>query len=212
MSENTKDFIQYKSELLNKNSQNDPKKSKIYKRYRRSISCIPDRLLRSEYCKVSGSLLDVDEQDLIREVSIFLQGKKKITNFIHSNTTQQNKTTSDTEKNSIKINLLELCEKEILRLLFNYGNKVLEFEDEKIKVSEYIIDELHNDNITFSNSFYKQILNEYKQKILEERELNINHFLHHENSEVQQLSISFVSKKHEISKKWEDIHQIFTRR
>ena len=86
----------------------------------------------------------------------------------------------------------------------------MEFEDEKIKVSEYIIDELHNDNITFSNIFYKQILNEYKQKILEERELNINHFLHHENSEIQQLSISFVSKKHEISKKWEDIHKIFT--
>ena len=77
----------------------------------------------------------------------------------------------------------------------------MEFEDEKIKVSEYIIDELHNDNITFSNSFYKQILNEYKQKILEERKLNINHFLNHENSEIQQLSISFVSKKHEISKK-----------
>ena len=35
-------------------------------------------------------------------------------------------------------------------------------------------------------------------------------FFHHENSEIQQLSISFVSKKHEISKKWEDIHQIFT--
>ena len=60
------------------------------------------------------------------------------------------------------------------------------------------------------NIFYKQILNEYKQKILEEKELNINHFLHHENSEVQQLSISFVSKKHEISKKWEDLHKIFT--
>ena len=44
--------------------------------------------------------------------------------------------------------------------------KMLEFEDEKIKVSEYIIDELNNDNITFSNSFYKQILNEYKQKML----------------------------------------------
>ena len=152
----------------------------------------------------------MSEQDLIREISLFLQGKKKDM-FIHSNTQQQqNKINSDTEKNSIKINLLDVCEKEILRLLFNYGNKVLEFEDEKIKVSEYIIDELNNDNITFSNGFYKQILNEYKQKILEEREININHFLHHENSEIQQLSISFVSKKHEISKKWEDIHQIFT--
>jgi len=210
LSENTKDFIQYKSELLNKNSKNDPaKRVKYIKDIARSISSIPDRLLRSEYCKVSSSLLDVSEQDLLREIGVFLQGKKKDL-FIHSNTPQQNKIISDTEKKSIKINLLDVCEKEILRLLFNYGNKVLEFEDEKIKVSEYIIDELHNDNITFSNSFYKQILNEYKQKMLEEREININYFFHHENSEIQQLSISFVSKKHEISKKWEDIHQIFT--
>lgn len=210
LSENTKDFIQYKSELLNKNSKNDPaKRVKFIKDIARSISCIPDRLLRSEYCKVSSSLLDVSEQDLLREVGLFLNSKKN-DSFIHPNTQKQNKIISDSEKNSTKINLLEVCEKEILRLLFNYGNKILEFENEKIKVSEYIIDELHDDNITFSNIFYKQILNEYKQKILEERELNINHFLHHENSEVQQLSISFVSKKHEISKKWEDIHKIFT--
>ena len=209
LSENTKDFIQYKSELLNKNSQNDPaKRVKYIKDIARSISCIPDRLLRSEYCKVSSSLLDVSEQDLLREIGQFLQVKKK-DKFIHFNIQQQNKINSDTV-NSIKIDLLEECEKEILRLLFNYGNKILEFEDEKIKVSEYIIDELYNDNISFSNSFYKQILNEYKQKILEERKLSINYFLNHQNSEIQQLSISLVSKKHEISKKWEDIHQIFT--
>ena len=210
LSENTKDFIQYKSELLNKNSLNDPaKRVKYIKDIARSISCVPDRLLRSEYCKVSSSLLDVSEQDLLREIGQFLQVKKQNT-FIHFNTEQQNKINSNTVNNSIKTDLLEECEKEILRLLFNYGNKILEFDDEKIKVSEYIIDELHNDNITFSNSFYKQILNEYKQKILKERKLNINHFLNHENSEIQQLSISFISRKHEISKKWEDIHQIFT--
>ncbi|MAO71495.1 MAG: DNA primase [Flavobacteriales bacterium] len=210
LSENSKDFIQYKSELLNKNSKNDPaKRVKHIKDIARSISVIPDRLLRSEYCKVSSSLLDVSEQDLLREVSLFLQEKKKV-KFIHSKTSQQNKIAAEIEKKPVKTNLLEVCEKEILRLLFNYGNEILEFEDEKINVSEYIMGELHNDNITFSNSFYKQIMNEYKQKILEKKMFNLNHFLNHENSEIQQLSISFVSKKHEISKKWEDIHHIFT--
>ena len=210
LSDNSKDFIQYKSELLNKNSQNDPAKRVMYiKDIARSISLIPDRLLRAEYCKVSSSLLDVSEQDLLSEVNIFLKESLKDT-FTYSYSAQQNNITSKIENNLIKINLLEVCEKEILRLLFNYGNKILEFEDEKIKVSEYIMNELQNDNITFSNNFYKQILNEYKQKKLEEGKININHFLHHENSEIQQLSISFVTKKHEISKKWEDMHQIFT--
>ena len=63
----------------------------------------------------------------------------------------------------------------------------------------------------FYNQFYNQVFEEYFQNILNEKKLNINHFLHHSNSKIQQLCISFVSKKHEISKKWEDIHQIFTR-
>ena len=87
---------------------------------------------------------------------------------------------------------------------------MLEFEDEKIKVSEYIIDELNNDNITFSNSFIQTNSERIQTKNVRGRKLNINYFLNHENSEIQQLSISLVSKKHEISKKVEDIHQIFT--
>ena len=142
-------------------------------------------------------------------MSIFLQGVKK--QFIKNNyNNNQNKTEEQLKTSTIKISLLEECEKEILRLLFNYGNEILEFEEEIIKVSEYIFDELHQDSIIFSNSFYKNIYKEYFQLISEEKDLNINYFLQHEDSEIQQLAISFVSKKHEISSKWEDLHQIFT--
>ena len=165
--------------------------------------------MRSEYCKISSSLLDISEEDLLREVSIFLQGVKK--QFIKNNyNNNQNKTEEQVKTSTIKISLLEECEKEILRLLFNYGNEILEFEEERIKVSEYIFDELHQDSIIFSNSFYKNIYKEYFQLISEAKDLNINYFLQHEDSEIQQLAISFVSKKHEISSKWEDLHQIFT--
>ena len=210
LSDNEKDFIQYKTELLNKNSQNNPaKRVEDIKDIARSISVIPDRLLRSEYCKISSSLLDISEEDLLREVSIFLQGVKK--QFIKNNyNNNQNKTGEQVKTSTIKISLLEECEKEILRLLFNYGNEILEFEEERIKVSEYIFDELHQDSIIFSNIFYKNIYKEYFQLTSEEKDLNINYFLQHEDSEIQQLAISFVSKKHEISSKWEDLHQIFT--
>ena len=211
LSNNTKDFIQYKSELLNKNSNNDPaKRVESIKDIARSISMIPDRLLRSEYCKVSSSLLNVSEQDLLLEISKHIKQNKLI---IPKKPTllETNINTSKEKNDGLKISLLEECEKEILRLIFNYGNEVLEFENEKIKVSKYIFEELTNDNISFSNQFYKQVFKDYFQNILNENRLNINHFLNHSNSDIQQLCISFVSKKHEISKKWEDIHQIFTR-
>jgi len=209
LKDNAKDFIQYKVELLNKNSKNDPaKRVKYIKDIARSISVIPDRLLRSEYCKVSSSALHIKEEDLLLEVSVLLKGNSSNTlNTISKNT---DNTIVINKETKIKNSLLEECEKELLRLLFNYGDRILSFEEEKIKVNNYILEELEIDNISFSNSFYKEVLKEYISKISKEETLDLKYFLHHSNEEIQQLSISLVSKKHEISSKWEEKHQIYT--
>ena len=207
--ENEKDFIQYKTELLNKNSKNDPaKRVKYIKDIARSISVIPDRLLRSEYCKITSSALNMKEEDLLLEISAFLTGNRN--NTLNSIRNQSRKVIATDKVPKIKNSLLEECEKELLRLLFNYGDRILEFEEEKIKVNNYILEELGVDNISFSNSFYKEVLKEYSSQIDNGESLDIKYFLHHEDKEIQQLSISFVSKKHEISSKWEEKHQIYT--
>ena len=209
LSENKKDFIQYKTELLNKTSKNEPAvRVKYIKDIARSISMIPDRLLRSEYCKLNSSLIDISEEDLLREVSIFLQGKQS--NPIIRNSSTESNSSPQINNSEIKSTLLDSCEREILRLLINYGDRILEFEEGKIKVSEFVFDELNHDKINFSNDLYRDVLEEYKSLISDSEEININHFLQHENDKIQQLSISFVSKKHEISSRWEDLHQIFT--
>ena len=41
----------------------------------------------------------------------------------------------------IKSTLLDSCEREILRLLINYGDRVLEFEEEQIKINEFVFAE-----------------------------------------------------------------------
>ena len=209
LKENEKDFIQYKTELLNKNSKNDPaKRVKYIKDIARSISVIPDRLLRSEYCKITSSSLNIKEEDLLLEISAFLTGNRN--NTLNSIGNQSTKVIDTEIVPKIKNSLLEECEKELLRLLFNYGDRILEFEEEKINVNNYILEELGVDNISFSNSFYKEVLKEYSSQIDNGESLDIKYFLHHEDKEIQQLSISFISKKHEISSKWEEKHQIYT--
>ena len=185
LSKNEKDFIQYKTELLNKTSKNEPAvRVKYIKDIARSISMIPDRLLRSEYCKLSSSLIDISEEDLLREVSIFLQGKQS--NPIIRNSSTESNSSTQINNSEIKSTLLDSCEKEILRLLINYGDRILEFEEEQIKVSEFVFDELNHDKINFSNDLYRDVLEEYKSLISDSEEININHFLHHENDEIQQ--------------------------
>ena len=71
---------------------------------------IPDRLLRSEYCKLSSSLIDLSEEDLLREVSIFLQGKQS--NPIIRNSSTESNSSSQINNSEIKSTLLDSCEKD----------------------------------------------------------------------------------------------------
>ena len=200
---NEQDFIEYKSKLLNQKDKITPsEKVDNIKNIAKTISVIPDSLLRSEYCKSTSSLLKIQESDLAKEISKFLNPKNiklqklKDTEIIK-------------EYSSSKTSLvLEESEKEILRLLLNYGDRTLEFEDHKEPVNKYISSELKNDNIVFSNDLYKTIFDEYL-RLMCNNKLDIKYFLNHSNRDIQKISITLISKQHEISNKWEDLHQIF---
>ena len=43
--------------------------------------------------------------------------------------------------------------------------RILEFEEDQIKVSKFIFDELNHDKINFSNDFYRGVLEEYKSLV-----------------------------------------------
>ena len=206
ISENVKDFIRYKTELLQKKSGDSPsKRVEAIRNIAKSISLMPDRLSRIEYSKLSSSLLNISESDLLKEILKFRNKKTSITKNIAHEKEEDIKIES---KKSSETILLEECEKEILRLLLNYGERSLMFESHQEKVSLYIMEELTSDNITFSNHLYKEMMEEYSTLSLEKK-VNIKHFLNHERTEIQQLAINLITKKHEISKKWEDLHHIF---
>ena len=106
LSENEKDFIQYKTELLNKTSKNEPSvRVEHIKDIARSISMIPDRLLRSEYCKLSSSLLDLSEEDLLKEVSVFLQSKQS--NPIIRNSLTESNSSAQINNSEIKSTIVD---------------------------------------------------------------------------------------------------------
>ena len=200
---NEQDFIEYKSKLLNQKDNITPsEKVENIKNIAKTISVIPDSLLRSEYCKSTSSLLKIQESDLAKEIS----------NFLHPQNIKFNKLKDPEiikEYSSSKTSLiLEESEKEILRLLLNYGDRTLEFDSHKESVNKYISSELKNDNIIFSNDLYKTIFEEYLL-LMSNNNLDIKYFLNHTNLDIQKISITLISKQHEISKKWEDLHQIF---
>ena len=212
LEKNATDFITFKSKILNEKSKGNPaKRVEMIKDIAKSISVIPDRLTRSEYNKISSGLLKIKEEELFQEINKIRNSSKG--KFVTQNTAEK---TNIAKSNSAGIqkkpHQLEDWEKEILRLLFCYGDEILEFEDfdEKVKVSDYIFLELEQDNIKFSNQFYSKILKEYQDLMSENGGVNIKFFTHHESGEYQSLAIDFVSHKYNLSENWERGHQIFT--
>ncbi|MCC7050386.1 MAG: DNA primase, partial [Bacteroidia bacterium] len=73
---NSVDFIRYKTKVLLSESNNDPiKKIEVIKDIVSSLALIPDAITRSVYIKECSNLLDVTEQVLINEVKYLLRKK-----------------------------------------------------------------------------------------------------------------------------------------
>lgn len=204
LEENQKDFITFKTNILSKDTNEDPaKRVEMIKDIASSIAQIPDDIGRSEYIKECSRMVRVKELDLAKEVSA--QKNKRITPF-----PAKSKNASNFEEKEIPTSKMNKEEKEIIRLLLNYGNKNMKEEDQKISIASFIIQELEVDNISFENEQYQYILGEISAHVKEDGEINLNYFTLHQNPSISKLAIDLISKKHSLSQNWKSRHRILT--
>lgn len=204
LEENQKDFITFKTNILSKYTNEDPaKRVEMIKDIASSIAQIPDDIGRSEYIKECSRMLRVKELDLAKEVSA--QKNKRISPF-----PAKSENASNFEEKEIPTSKMNKEEKEIIRLLLNYGNKNMKEEDQKISIASFIIQELEVDNISFENEQYQSILGEISAHVKEDGEINLNYFTLHQNPSISKLAIDLISKKHSLSENWKSRHQILT--
>jgi len=212
---NSKDFISFKTSLLVGETENDPiKKASLIKDIVASIAIIPEAITRSVYVKECSRIMQIDEQVLLNELGKLRRNK------LNENQKQQNGQEVDpvdlvgeavTEE--LRETIDEKCEhleKDIIRLLLNYGGKevFVDGEDEDGKpaqaptsVAELIISELENDAIEFENPVYKEIY-----KVFSERKGEVipsSFFTNHERKEISELSINLISSPYSLSDNWE---------
>ena len=204
LEENQKDFITFKTNILSKDTNEDPaKRVEMIKDIASSIAQIPDDIGRSEYIKECSRMLRVKELDLAKEVSA--QKNKRISPF-----PAKSENASNFEEKEIPTSKMNKEEKEIIRLLLNYGNKNMKEEDQKISIASFIIQELEVDNISFENEQYQSILGEISAHVKEDGEINLNYFTLHQNPSISKLAIDLISKKHSLSENWKSRHRILT--
>ena len=201
-------FVDYLINIYSLNEENNPSRIvEIKKKIILSISHIPDVLAREEYCRFYYEKLGLTEQSLLREVTL-------------ARSQQRNKNITD--PSSIKSHpiesvsaaelKLENLEKEVIRLLVNYGNELILIDNEKVKVAHIILQELNHDNITFSNKNYQDILSIITDLCSNDLNIEIKDLVKNADDNIRECIINLVSQAYHISENWKNQHKILTGR
>ncbi len=173
LQENSKDFIQFKASLLVKEAANDPiKRADTVRDIVNSIAKIPDRIKKEIYIQECAQIMNISEGVLFNTLAQI--GKKEVDDA--SQKVRQEQKSFEVVRNEQeleKVNIYDIHESEILKILLQFGKVELPFiefyqeEDEtgnlvNVKteelrsVAEKIYLALHEDEIEFANKFFKE--------------------------------------------------------
>jgi len=209
LEEKAQDFISFKISLYAEEASKDPiKQADLIKQVVSSISKIPDPVIRTVYIRQSASLLEIDEEIIQAEIN---------KNFLKSQKDQYFKEQREPTETFLEdllpgkevptsyARLIELQEREMLRLLVNYG---FEMVSDELNVCQYLLQE--TEELDFQTPVYAKILVLYKNALMEGILPQPEYFLQHDDTEVKKEVIHMITRKYELSTLWESRHQIFT--
>lgn len=211
INKNETDFIQFKTRLLLKDTENDPiAKARLISDVIRSVSVIPDSITRSVYIKECSRLMGVNEEVLYNEVR--KQKAKQTDDFRKKEFREKAKKIAAKPKAQPKeINPADLLieEREFLRFLLKYCTVPLfEIEEENagqpqfISVGEFMIQELEADDLVSENPLFKKVFYEVSENIDTEDFDPWKYFVYHPDGEINQLATNLLSEKYVESKRW----------
>ncbi len=210
INENETDFIQFKTRLLLKSTENDPvAKARLITDVIRSVAVIPDTITRSVYIKECSKLLDVNEEVLYTEVQ--KQKRKQNDDLRISGIREETRKAARQPEIPKEIQPAQFLEEELvfLRFLLKFCNfSLFELEGENpgetrlISVGEFMISELEKDDLISQNELFRIIFNDVKENLENKIFDPWKHFVYHSNSEISALATDLLSEKFIESNIW----------
>lgn len=207
LSEQAEDFIGFKIRLYQKEFERDPiRKAEVIREVVGSIAKIPDPIIRSVYAKEASGLLEIEEDILYAEINKhLLKGQKDAYRRQQDEASAPIEDLIPVEKEAFSIDeALEIQERELIRLLINYGWKTL--EGEALNLTEYLLRE--TDELTIHSPIYAKILQLFRENLSKGTLVDSNFFLHMGDVQIRDEVIDLITPRREVSVYWSDKFQI----
>ena len=243
--DNSKDFIVFKSDVLLKDAGNDPiKKAQLINDIVGSVAVIDDAIKRQIYSRECATIFDIEEQTIIQEVNKVRKKKKEEQAKVEERKIRNEERAKQAEKkisspdagmdyempieamlppdlaDEIGIQLKEedllyYYERDIIRVLLNYGKLMVntenvEYDEEgeaiveevEVTVIELVMHEMEKDGIGFENDVFSIILKDFNEGFKNQTFYGSDHFVKHQNIDVCTKTADLITVKYEISPNW----------
>lgn len=205
--ENSKDFIQFKTDVLLKETNGDPiKKAGLIRDIVGSIALIKNLIQKEIYVKECSRILDISEQVLFSELAQLTQQNIQSRD---RNTRKQVALQPVTTSQQEEIDFTYKIEEDILELMLSYGdheiliNYVEEEEPYKTTVIEEIVHRLKEDDLQFTVDFYNRIYLEIMEGIENNQLRTGEYFVKSKEVDITEFAVGKLLKKYSISNNWE---------
>ena len=206
------DFIRLKTQLLSADAGNDPvKRADMITQIVQSIAIIPDIIKRQIYTKDCSVSLGIQEDVLTRKVvelrKKYVDEQRKKKSAPEKNTEVEETSVAEPtvavepQQPTAKITIKEQNIQNLMQLIVRYGEVVIyQSENQIVRVGEYIISELHRDNVDVDNALYQLIMEEYMAHYKEPNWVAATYFQYHPNGDISQLAVNMLADKYQLSR------------
>ena len=204
------DFIQFKTELLLKGVSDPIKRAEAINNIVRSVSVIPDPIVRATYITECSRRLKVNERTLITQTNKFIAGDKEEQRKTAEREQQRQPLAAEPIEN-YGLHTLQEQASEVERLLMQniirHGEEIifdgLETDDGgtvSLNVAQYVDYDLSSDNLSFSNDLYNTVLREAVEHSADPDFKASDYFLRHPDPAISQLAATLGIDSHQLSK------------
>jgi DNA primase len=214
--ENQTDFITFKSRLTVENVTDPVKRSEAIGGIVKSISVIPDQILRSTYLSDFAHRINMKEQTLVAEMNKFIQ--KNLEDKEKDNARQQGRESQQEQEmpqpEVSEDDLLSLhspteqasqVEQMLVREIVRHGEEIIfdniETEDGgtiSLNVAQYVNFDLSQDGLSFALPIHNQILAEAVEQSEKPDFKAESYFCNHADVQVSQLATRLAIDRHQL--------------
>lgn len=208
VSENAKDFVLFKTNLLVEQTQNDPiKKAQLIHSIVDTLGKIPDPIKRTVYIQQVAGMMDLKEQVLVNEINKIRY--RSFNDFVKNENTRK---AADTiaapeikevpKASSPTLSLedsIELVELELVACLLHIGDK--EIDDNQL-VGVYALQMLAASGVVLKHPVCKKMVDAYQEGLAKGLLRKNEYFEQHFDNEIATLYAELMAQQIDISPNW----------